>query len=142
MRIGVRLPGDFASAGEFLADCQAYEAAGAELLVLEVGALNPWLVAAAAAAATQRIGLASPGDGPERETLSLLARGRLVTDIAAEGWVHSDFPENREAWAQLQAEHEEAGTMGLVLPHDPRLIDLLRNPEVEVDRTDLQLAQG
>lgn len=142
MRIGVRLPARFDSAGEFLADCQAYESAGADLLVLDEGSLNRWLLAAAIAAVTQRIGLASPGDGPELETLRELARGRLVPDPAAEGWVHAEFPPSREAWVRLRSEHEEAGTGGLILPHDPRLVDLLRNPDVEVDRTDLQLAQG
>ena len=142
MRFGVRLPASFESAGEFLADCQAYESAGAELLVLAAGTLNPWLLAAAMAAATQQIGLAAPGDGPELETLRELARGRLVIDPAASGWIHADFPASREIWVQMRTEHEEAGTQGLVLPHDARLIDLLRNPDVEIDRIDLQLAQG
>lgn len=142
MRIGVRLPAAFDSAGEFLADCQAYESAGAELLMLDGPGLDHWLLAAAMAAVTQRVALAAPGEGPGLETLSLLARGRLVADPLAGGWAHAEFPANRDAWAELRAKHEEAGTAGLILPHDPRLIDLLRNPDVETDRTDLQLAQG
>jgi hypothetical protein len=31
---------------------------------------------------------------------------------------------------------------GLVVPHDARLVDLLRRPDEDDDRSDLSLAQG
>ena len=36
---------------------------------------------------------------------------------------------------------EAAGVTGVILPWDPRLIDLLRNPEPE-DRSDLLMSTG
>jgi alkanesulfonate monooxygenase SsuD/methylene tetrahydromethanopterin reductase-like flavin-dependent oxidoreductase (luciferase family) len=65
-RIGVKLPLRFASAGEFLADAQAYEAAGAHSLWVGEGAppsaedaqapgLEPWTLLAATAAVTSRV---------------------------------------------------------------------------------------
>ena len=66
LRIGVKLPARFASAGEFLADAQAYEAAGAHSLWVGEGAppgmddaqargLEPWTLLAAIAAVTSRV---------------------------------------------------------------------------------------
>ena len=137
-KIGVRLPAEFASAGEFLADAQALEAAGADLLTLGEGELDRTLLLAALAAATQRAALhLGPGAG---ETLRRLARERLVEDL--EGWQEVPFPVDRTAWRATLADHEEKGTAGLLLEMAPRLLDLLRNPDQEDDRSaDLQLAQ-
>jgi alkanesulfonate monooxygenase SsuD/methylene tetrahydromethanopterin reductase-like flavin-dependent oxidoreductase (luciferase family) len=66
LRIGVKLPARFASAGEFLADAQAYEAAGAHSLWIGEGGppgtddaqargLEPWTLLAAIAAVTSRV---------------------------------------------------------------------------------------
>lgn len=140
MKIGVRLPNTFASAGEFLADCQALEAAGADLLVFGDGDHDPLILAAAAAATTTRVRLTAPGEGRALATLEELARGRLLRDV--EGWEDVDFPAGREAWAATLQEAEEAGREGLIVAHDPRLLDLLRNPDTKTDRSDLQLAQG
>ena len=75
------------------------------------------------------------------ETLKLLARDRLVEDLG--GWQEAPFPTDRMAWRATRTEHEEKGTVGLLLEMDPRLLDLLRNPDREDDRSaDLQLAQG
>ena len=41
LRVGVKLPASFASVGEFLADAQAYEAAGADSLWLSDGMFRP-----------------------------------------------------------------------------------------------------
>lgn len=137
-KIGVRLPGSFETAGEFLADVQALESAGADLLLLEDGDLDREQLLAAMAAVTGRVQLHSPTAG---ETLQRLARGRLVRDLA--GWSEVEFPEDRTAWRATLTEHEEAGTSGLIMAMDARLLDLLRNPDIEDDRaTDLQLAQG
>ena len=35
-----------------------------------------------------------------------------------------------------------AGAAGVILPNDPRLIDLLRNPDIIEDRSDLKLSFG
>jgi hypothetical protein len=136
-KIGVRLPAGFDSAGEFLADAQALEAAGADLLAVGEGELDARLLLAALAAATTRTLLL----GPDDPTLALLCRGRLVIDVG--GWAEESFPRDRQAWRELLAEHSSRGTDGLILDMDPRLLDLLRNPDLEDDRsTDLQLAQG
>jgi hypothetical protein len=138
LNIGVRLPGAFASGGEFLADARAVEAAGAHLLLLGDGAVDREQVLAALSASTERISIHA--EAPS-ETLRTLARGRLVADLA--GWREVAFPDDRSAWRATLAALEEQGATGVILEMDPRLLDLLRNPEVEDDRaTDLQLAQG
>ena len=45
-------------------------------------------------------------------------------------------------WRRMRQEYEEAGATGIIVPADPRLLDLLRNGDEEDDRSDLQLAQG
>jgi hypothetical protein len=138
LRIGVRLPAAFASAGEFLADARALEAAGAGLFLLGAGDLEREPLLAALAVTTERVLLHAEGAG---ETVRKLARGRLVD--ALEGWHEVPFPEDRAAWRATLAGLEEQGAEGVIVDMDPRLVDLLRNPEVEDDRApDLQLAQG
>jgi hypothetical protein len=141
-RIGVRLPAGFEGAGEFLADVQALEAAGADLLVLGEGPLVRVLLVAAMAAVTSTASLAAPAaEASELETLRLLSRGRLAESL--EGWIEEGFPESRTIWRDRLAEHEAKGTPGVILAMDSRLLDLLRNPDREDDRSqDLQLAQG
>jgi hypothetical protein len=138
-KIGVRLSSEFTSAGEFLADAQALEAAGAHLLTLGEGSLDRDLLLAALVGATRQVDLHAQGDHPE--TLRRLAGSRLVDDL--EGWQEVPYPVDRSAWRATLAEEEEKGTAGLLLDMDPRLLDLLRNPDQEDDRSgDLQLAQG
>ncbi|MDQ6917739.1 MAG: hypothetical protein M3Z98_00115 [Candidatus Dormibacteraeota bacterium] len=141
-KIGVRLPAAFGSAGEFFADVQALEAAGADLIVLGDGPLDPVLLVAALAGVTSSVAVGTPrADAGQLATLRLLSRDRLAEDI--EGWVEEPFPENRTAWRDTLAEHEAKGTPGVILAMDPRLLDLLRNPDLDDDRSqDLQLAQG
>jgi alkanesulfonate monooxygenase SsuD/methylene tetrahydromethanopterin reductase-like flavin-dependent oxidoreductase (luciferase family) len=143
--VGVRLPIGVDS-GELLAEASALEAAGAHLLWAGDGELDPITLLAAAAALTSRIRLAleEPAAGQEREleTLRVLSRGRLLVGLP-EGWVEVAAPEGRVAWRELRAQHAAAGTVGILLAYDPRLVDLLRNPDQEDDRSqDLQLAQG
>jgi len=133
------VPASFGSAGEFLADAQALEAAGADLITPGEGDLDHALLLAALVGATNRVALHSPVAAGE--TLKLLARDRLVEDLG--GWQEAPFPTDRMAWRATRTEHEEKGTVGLLLEMDPRLLDLLRNPDREDDRSaDLQLAQG
>jgi hypothetical protein len=158
MKIGaeLRLGGEI---GELFADARALEAAGADSLwVLAREDQDPWILAAALAATTWRARLVVVGavDRPEtRTTLDRLSRGRLVigarsADAVAvpdaegvmERWALCDVPAGRAEWKTLRAEREAQGFAGLVLPNDPRLLDLVRNPDVEDDRQDVKLAFG
>jgi hypothetical protein len=58
-----------------------------------------------------------------------------------EAWVEVPMPPDRESWAAMLREKEAAGAHGVIVRWDPRLIDLLRNPEPE-DRSDLLMSTG
>ena len=158
MKIGalLRLGGEV---GELFADARALEAAGADSLwVLARDDQDPWILAAALAATTWRARLVVVGavDRPATRTpLDRLARGRLViaerrADVVAipdaegvtERWAICELPAGRAEWKTLRVEREAQGFAGLVLPNDPRLLDLVRNPDVEDDRQDMKLAFG
>jgi hypothetical protein len=158
MKIGaeLRLEGD---AAELFADARALEAAGADSLwVIAREDQDPWILAAALAAATWRARLVVVGAADRAETrvtLDRLSRGRLfiaertadvavvpVADGATERWSICALPGSRADWKALRADREAQGFAGLVLPNDPRLLDLVRNPDVEDDRQDLKLAFG
>lgn len=158
MKIGaeLRLSGEV---GELFADARALEAAGADSLwVLARDDHDPWILAAALAATTWRARLVVVGatDRAEtRTTLDRLSRGRLVigersgeavavpdAEGVSERWALSELPAGRAEWKALRAELEAKGFAGIVLPNDPRLLDLVRNPDVEDDRQDLKLAFG
>jgi hypothetical protein len=158
MKIGaeLRLAGDV---GEMFADARALEAAGADSLwVLALDGQDPWILAAALAATTWRAGLVVAGaidQAQTRATLERLSRGRLViaertpdamlvpqAEGAAERWSLCELPVGRAEWKMLRAEREAQGFAGIVLPNGPRLLDLVRNPDVEDDRPDLKLAFG
>ena len=95
-------------------------------------------------------------DRPEtRTTLDRLSRGRLVigertgdtvaapdTEGVSERWALAPLPAGRAEWKALRADREAQGFAGLVLPNGPRLLDLVRNPDVEDDRQDMKLAFG
>jgi alkanesulfonate monooxygenase SsuD/methylene tetrahydromethanopterin reductase-like flavin-dependent oxidoreductase (luciferase family) len=155
LKIGVelRLSGD---PGELFADARALEAAGADSL-WPAGEVDRLMMLAALAAVTWRTRLVAVGvvDPEAARALERLSRGRLVVASrdgddfvlpGAEGererWKSLPFPESREAWNELRAKHEADGQSGLVLPNDPRLLDLIRNPDVKDDRQDLKLAFG
>jgi alkanesulfonate monooxygenase SsuD/methylene tetrahydromethanopterin reductase-like flavin-dependent oxidoreductase (luciferase family) len=158
MKIGaeLRLGGDV---GELFADARALEAAGADSLwVLARDDQDPWIVAAALAATTWRARLVVVGavDRPDaRATVDRLSRGRVVigertgnavavpdAEGAPERWTIAALPTNRAEWKTLRADREAEGFAGIVLPNDPRLLDLIRNPDIEDDRQDLKLAFG
>ena len=158
MKIGaeLRLGGDV---GELFADARALEAAGADSLwVLAREDQDPWILAAALAAMTWRARLVVVGavDRPQtRTTLVALSRGRLVigersgeavTVPDAEGvierWAVCELPAGRPEWKTLRTDRAAEGFAGIVLPNHPRLLDLVRNPDVEDDRPDIRLAFG
>ena len=145
LKIAVRLdePGDI---GAWLADAVAFESAGADELWIDSPAADDSLVLTAALAAlTYRSLLVTAA--PPSETLERLARGRLryapdegVSDD--EQWHEVAVPENRAAWRAALAEARELRRCGVIVPADPRLVDMLRNPEDPGERHDLYLAQG
>ena len=158
MKIGaeLRLSGEV---GELFADARALEAAGADSLwVLARDDHDPWILAAALAATTWRARLVvvdATDRAETRTTLDRLSRGRAVIGVrsgeavavpdaegVSERWALSELPAGRAEWKALRAELEAKGFAGIVLPNDPRLLDLVRNPDVEDDRQDLKLAFG
>jgi alkanesulfonate monooxygenase SsuD/methylene tetrahydromethanopterin reductase-like flavin-dependent oxidoreductase (luciferase family) len=158
MKVGVELHPAVGPA-ELVADARAFEAAGVDSLWVRGSApFDPWVVLGALAAATWRVRLVAfaAEDRPlVRETLEDLSRGRLVVasgrgdslviataDGDEERWSYVDFPPGRAAWKDLRAKHESEGKTGLVLRNDPRLLDLLRNPDTEEDRPDVRQAFG
>jgi hypothetical protein len=66
---------------------------------------------------------------------------RLDTD-EGERWLLVPPPQGREPWRETRADAAGRGFTGLVVPVDPRLLDILRNPDDPGERRDLQLAQG
>ncbi len=149
MKIGVLFPSRVGDPGELLADARALEAAGADsvwFLGTDEGFDQLVALAAIAAVTTElRLGiLNSDGGGAGRftqdrvETLQQISRGRVIRP--AERWKLVDVPSDVAAWSRTLAEsgdHE-----GVVVPQDPRLLDMLRNADETVDRSDLQLALG
>jgi hypothetical protein len=100
---------------------------------------------AAFAAVTWRTRLIAKGSpsGAGRATCEQLARGRLhAAEELGEHWIHADFPNGRDEWRAMRRAALDAGAVGIVIPNDPRLIDLLRNPDVDDDRSDLNIAVG
>lgn len=143
--IGVRLSATGA-AGELFADARAVEAAGADSLWIDAADGDPYVALGALAAVTWRVRLfarGAPTDLAARETCANLARGRLVVaEESEERWTESAFPASRAAWDELRNASSVAGLTGVVLPNDPRLIDLLRNPDIIEARDDLKLSFG
>jgi Luciferase-like monooxygenase len=150
MKVGVLFPSRFADPAEFLADARAMEAAGADSVWMEDGdGLDPMLTLAAIAAVTSQIRLglitrvtSSPsggGSGRGLDTLQHLSRKRVITDHTR--WRRVEVPADREAWAKtLEEAHPDFD--GVLVPMDPRLLDILRHPDEAIDRSDLLLAQG
>jgi hypothetical protein len=141
IKVAVILPAAFEDAGEVLADARALEAAGAATIEVEGGGPDRLALLGAIALATDRITLRVAGSDP-LATLGRLSGGRAVAGLpAGEQWVEAKVPPDREGWAALLREHEEAGATGVVVRWDPRLIDLLRNPDPD-DRSDLLMSTG
>jgi len=147
LRIGIRftLSEDI---GALLADARALEAAGADALWVDVADAAPYVLLAAFAAVTWRVALVASGttDASSRLTCAVLARGRLVTaeELAGRGerWTRVAFPNGRDEWRAMRAAATASGATGIVIANDARLLDLLRNPDVVDDRSDLNIATG
>jgi hypothetical protein len=57
-------------------------------------------------------------------------------------WVDAPVPADRAGWAGMIAGLHAAGATGVIVPWDPRLIDLLRSAGEPDDRSDLLIATG
>jgi hypothetical protein len=70
----------------------------------------------------------------------------LRADSARDGefelWVDAPVPPDRAGWAHMTAALGTAGATGIIVPWDPRLIDLLRGAGEPDDRSDLLIATG
>jgi hypothetical protein len=60
----------------------------------------------------------------------------------AQRWISVPSPDSRAAWRQTLLDAAERHPAGLLVPAGPRLLDILRNPDDQGGRHDLQLAQG
>jgi hypothetical protein len=91
-------------------------------------------------------GVVGPSDSPERFRAAVepATRFRAREKLAGpfECWATVTMPADPETWRRLHREYEAAGATGLIVPLDPRLLDLLRNGDQEEDRSDLRVAQG
>jgi hypothetical protein len=76
----------------------------------------------------------------EEEVRTLSAERSQAREF--ELWVDLPVPSDRAGWASKVAALEAAGATGIIVPWDPRLIDLLRNAGEADDRTDLLIATG
>ena len=63
-------------------------------------------------------------------------------DGPSDRWVTVAPPTGRAAWRETLLNATELGCRGVLVPADPRLLDILRNPDDPGDRRDLQLAVG
>ena len=141
INVAVVMPATISDTGEFLADVKALEAAGAAMIGLEGEGLDQSILMGAIAAVTERIRLRLSNPAPAA-ILQQLSRGRVVVgEREGETWVKIPMPPDKSAWAATLAEHEAAGATGVIVAWDPRLIDLLRNPEPD-DRSDLLMSTG
>ncbi len=83
-------------------------------------------------------GVVLPGSDEDARKL----RAERSQDGEFELWVDAPVPSGRAGWANMLAGLEAAGATGIIVPWDPRLIDLLRSGGEPDDRTDLLIATG
>src|SRR6184192_3989850 len=158
MKVGVVFPSRFEDPGEFLADVRAMETAGVDSIWLQDqnDGLDPLLMLAAIAAVTShlRLGLIPESPSPaggggqgggfdqrQLSTLQQLSRNRIV-ESSTESWQRVEVPADRDAWTSMLERAQQEGAHGVLVPSDPRLLDILRHPDDAIDRSDLILAQG
>jgi hypothetical protein len=90
-------------------------------------------------------GSAHVGDGvilPGGDDEVLALRAKRSQGGKFEIWIEAPIPADRAGWAKMMATLEAAGATGILVPWDPRIIDLLRNAGEADDRTDLLIATG
>src|ERR1700716_2730170 len=150
MNVGVLLPSRFDDPGEFLADARAMEAAGVDSVWLEeADGRDPMLALAAIGAVTGRLRLglmraSTPRPNVEldrrMETLQHLSRHRVITFVPSplvgdgqrgglsgtERWLLVEVPADRDVWAATLERARQDQADGVLVPLDPRLLDILR----------------
>jgi hypothetical protein len=170
LSIGVKLPPRITTLGEFAADVSAIEASGAHSIWLAADPIPrvDWLMTLGVlAAVTHRVGLGliSPTDpSPELdralEALQAMSGGRALGAVRhgaflhvvaggwpgaraeAEPWEEIDVGSNRAGWREALDSREAARRTGVIVAWSPRIVDLLRNTDLEDDRSDLQMSTG
>src|SRR5438094_9352059 len=60
----------------------------------------------------------------------------------ADAWIQIEMPADRMAWREALATRTARGAARLIVPRDPRLVDLLRNQDTDDDRGDRQMSTG
>lgn len=129
MHVAVELPADFTSAGEFLADARAYEAAGAEAVWLApagpAAGSEPLTLLAAVATVTSRVRLAAPAPSERAwprplladvvATLQRLSRDRaaVVIDAVAPAELAEALRRAGRVLVAVDTEADMAGAAGL-----------------------------
>jgi hypothetical protein len=144
VKIGVVLAPHADELGEWLADAAAYDAAGADLLWIEVKDDDPFVLTAVLTRITYQALLVVVTDREPPDTLHRLSNNRLRLNgpHETERWVAVPAPQGRAAWREAMKQAEEHGADGVLVPAGPRLLDLLRNPEEPGERHDLELTVG
>lgn len=147
VQIGVLLGPEQTGLGEWLADAAAFDAAGADALWIPSPPESDVLALTAALAVLThraRLMVALPEDASDRalDTIRRLSNGRLAFNGEDDQWLAVPVPDGRAAWLATRQDAAERGFAGLVVAADPRVLDLLRNPDDPDERRDLQLAQG
>jgi alkanesulfonate monooxygenase SsuD/methylene tetrahydromethanopterin reductase-like flavin-dependent oxidoreductase (luciferase family) len=91
-------------------------------------------------------GFVHGGGPPERVAGTIRHIDELRAAIGREGpfehWVQVRSPAGRPDWRETLDAYAATGAAGLIVPASSSLLDLLRNPDDEGDRSDLLLAQG
>jgi alkanesulfonate monooxygenase SsuD/methylene tetrahydromethanopterin reductase-like flavin-dependent oxidoreductase (luciferase family) len=91
-------------------------------------------------------GFVHPGATPAaskaafRRVLELRQRERATAQL--EFWTDVAVPDARDRWKEMLRACEDAGATGAIVPFGPGLLDILRRPDEEDDRSDLLVAQG
>jgi alkanesulfonate monooxygenase SsuD/methylene tetrahydromethanopterin reductase-like flavin-dependent oxidoreductase (luciferase family) len=143
---------DRLSRGRLLTTVIAGAPAATESLVACARRCGPWPVMARLGAGGHLGSVAVLTDGVVVESEPAACRPMLERVREERGrrgltepfalWVRVAPPDGREHWRSLRGDYEAAGASGLIVPADPRLLDLLRNGDEEDDRSDLTLVQG
>jgi hypothetical protein len=130
----------------------AAEPAETEALIARARRVGPWPILLQTADAGQAVigacladGLVAPVDPAGCHATFDRARDRRARDRLTapfELWTRIAPPDGREQWRARLGAAEGAGATGVIVPADPRLLDLLRNGDEEDDRSDLTLAHG
>jgi hypothetical protein len=157
IKVGVVFPSLVDDPGDYLADARALETAGIDSVWVPAAKGGDLLLAAISTVTSRvRLGLLLGTTDEARpleerlETLRRLSRSRVLLGIdtgdsvhsSPETWRHVTVPLDRAEWQQTLARAAAAGDSGVLVDQDPRLLDLLRRPLEEDDRSDLLLSQG